>query len=245
MISRANLRFFKSLQERKVRTETGLFLVEGLKPVGEALRAGLQPEWILCARSFALPVPAFAQTEILSDEDFSRISTLKSPEGILGIFPIPPSGMPVPSPAFALETLQDPGNIGAILRIADWFGIPGIVLSPDCADPWQPKVVRASMGSLLRTRIAIAEDFDAYLEAHTDRLLVADLEGEPLGTAPWPQDPILLFGNEARGVSEHWRTHPRVRKIAIPGAGNAESLNVAVAAGIFAWHWYTQTHPTQ
>ena len=242
MISKANLRFFTSLQERRYRQESGFFVVEGIKPLEEAFKCGMEPEWMICNAAYAPSFPFYNLCEPISDPDFKKISSLKSPEGLLGVFPLPISEENTLLPAFALESIQDPGNVGAIIRIADWFGIPSVICSPDTADPWQPKVVRASMGSLFRTRVKVVSDFQDFLLRESKSLVLANMEGEPLSAFQFPKEAIMVLGNEGQGLSAKIQNLTEAQKVNIPGSGNAESLNVSVAAGIFAWQYYQQNH---
>lgn len=244
VISKANLRFFTSLQERWSRQESGLFVVEGLKALTEAVREQQTPEYLIQSASFKTTSPLFEEAEIISDSDFKRISSLKSPEGILGIFKIPLYPEEISFPAFALENIQDPGNVGTIIRIADWFGIPEVWCSPDTADPWQPKVVRSSMGSQFRVKVRVLENFTQQLSEHASKLQIAHMEGTSLNEAHFAPDSIFVLGNEGRGVSDALLQLPKVQKVFIPGKGEAESLNVGVAAGILAWS-FENTPKTQ
>ena len=241
MISKAKLKFFASLKERKVRQDAGLFLVDGEKTFREALKAGLRPEVVFYTDAFMDKfgyIPSGSEYQEVSPQYLERISSLRSPEGIVAVFPLPTAGNRPEGPAFWLEGLQDPGNIGAILRVADWFGIPSVFLSKDCADPWQPKVVRASMGSVFKVHIQVLPDFYQNLAQDPFPVLLADMDGTPLQAFSFPQNWNLVFGKEGSGLSDEVLHLPNAQKIAIPGDGNAESLNVGIAAGIIAWQYF-------
>lgn len=216
-----------------------MFVVEGLKALTEAVREQQIPEYLIQSASFNPGTSLFEEAEIISDAEFKKISSLKSPEGILGVFKIPVYEDTITFPAFALENIQDPGNLGSIIRIADWFGIPTVLCSPDCADPWQPKVVRSSMGSQFRVQVRVLENFHEFLSQHSKQLQIGHLDGKPLNEIQLPQDSIIVLGNEGRGISDQLLNSPDSHKIFIPGNGDAESLNVGVAAGILAWNLYT------
>jgi RNA methyltransferase, TrmH family len=241
VISKAKLKFFASLKERKVRQDAGLFLVDGEKAFREALKAGLRPEVVFYTDAFMDKfgyMPSGSEYQEVSPQYLERISSVRSPEGIVAVFPLPEKQNRPDGPVFWLEGLQDPGNIGAIMRVADWFGIPSIILSQDCADPWQPKVVRASMGSLFKLHIEVVPDFHAALAQVTDTVVLADMEGTPLQDYTFPENWNLVFGKEGSGLSDEVRALDQTQKIAIPGDGKAESLNVGIAAGIIAWQYF-------
>lgn len=157
----------------------------------------------------------------------------------MAILQIPDEAGPLPEdqPAVFLDSLQDPGNVGAILRVADWFGIRHMIAGPGTVDLYHPKVVRASMGSIFRMNLHTISSADAFIADHHQRLAIADLEGTSLTSMQPEKAGILVIGNEANGVSDIFRSDERISKIRIPGGDNTESLNAAVAAGIMIWEW--------
>lgn len=207
----------------------------------EALQSGLKPEHVLVSDNFQIKEE---DEDLVRDADFipaseyKKVSTLTTPEGILGVFKIPEFPSEFPLPAIFLENVQDPGNMGTIIRNADWFGIPSLICSPDSADPWQPKVVRSSMGSVFRVQIQVRRDFYELLESAEVPVLTADMFGTALNTLTIPESCIMVLGNEGRGITPRVRSIPDIRKIHIPGSGNADSLNVGVASGILAYAWF-------
>lgn len=128
------------------------------------------------------------------------------------------------------EFLQDPGNLGTILRICDWYGIDSIVLSDDSVDVYNPKVIQASMGSFTRVKVYY-KNLQEMLPAEGFSLIATGLEGEDIHGFTWPEKGLILFGNESRGISDEWN-HQVNHRISIPRFGHAESLNVAMASGI-------------
>lgn len=185
-------------------------------------------------------VPVFS----LEPAAFAALSTHEQPEGILAVVGLPegysleaePLAELPPGPGFILAEIQDPGNLGTLLRTADWLGLPDIILSAGCVDPLNPKVLRASMGSLFRVRLHRVPDLLPLVQQAPSRIWLAGMDGLPAPAAkPAPTDFILL-GNEARGLSPALQASPGLRTITIPGRGGAESLNVAMAGGILAWH---------
>jgi len=243
--SKAKLKYFSSLHERKQRQTSGLFLVEGHKAVFEALKSGLFAEAILCTspylQRFNNEVVSIDYQEI-SVNDLQKISGLKTPEGILGVFHIPVFSSEIILPAICLESVQDPGNVGTIIRIADWFGIPTVLCTPETADPWQVKVVRSSMASLARVRVQVRKDFYEIIRQSNEPVLVADMKGQDISDFVFPEKWMLVLGNEGKGISDLLKAEKRITYLNIPGAGGAESLNVGVATGIMAFQYFHQFH---
>lgn len=192
----------------------------------------------------AATVPAAVPCFSLDPVPFAALSTHEQPEGILAVVGLPPhfpagpgplTALPA-GPGFILDDLQDPGNLGTLLRTADWLGLPDIILGRDCVDPLNPKTLRASMGSLFRVRLHWADSLAALLLSAPGRAWLATMDGPPAPQVrPGPRDFIVL-GNEARGLSPTLAALPGLPRISIPGRGGAESLNVAMAGGILAWH---------
>ncbi|HEX2899881.1 MAG TPA: TrmH family RNA methyltransferase, partial [Bacteroidia bacterium] len=213
----------------------------------EALHSAYPIEAVVVARGTSLPSDLAIPDALLheaSPDDFKRITTQVSPEGILTVLRIPgaplchldagPEALP-PGPAFVLAGIQDPGNLGTILRTSDWFGMPSLILGPGTVDPFNPKVLRSSMGSLFRTQIYLMEDLEEWLRRNPGLVWCADMEGESLQTVDLTERPYILLGNEALGVPEEMGNIQGLRRITIPRVGQAESLNAATAASILAW----------
>ena len=207
----------------------------------EALHSRVQVKAIVLREDASFPLTS--EQALLSyqasPEQFSKLTDQPNPEGILAILEMPEAADPLPAdqPAVFLDSLQDPGNVGAILRVADWFGIRHIMIGPGTVDIFHPKVIRASMGSAFRMEFHPVSELAAFLQNHSQRLMVADLEGESLTANLLESQSILVVGNEANGVSERFRVDPHIRKIRIPGGDSTESLNAAVATGILIWEW--------
>jgi len=134
-----------------------------------------------------------------------------------------------------LDSVQDPGNLGAILRIADWFGLGHVICGKGTADALNPKTLRSSMGAIFRVQLSYADDLPAFVQAHGLTPFLADMDGVSIAQANLSPADWVVLGNEANGVSEGLRTLPTAKRLTIPRMGGAESLNVAVAAGIVAW----------
>ena len=249
MLSKNQIKLIKSLETKKNRKREGLFVAEGPKVVGDLLRAGYQPHSIFTTSqpsTFHLqpstlhPTPS---TFNVTDEELHRISFLQHPQEVLAIFHIPTSALnPQPSTIhpqphtlnLALDGVQDPGNVGTIIRIADWFGITQIYCSPDSADVYNPKVVQATMGSLAHVSITYCDLVPLLREANVP-IYGTLLDGQDIYQQPLSREGIIVMGNEGNGIS------PEVRqlvnhKLLIPNfnknSETAESLNVAIATAI-------------
>lgn len=240
MITKADIALIKSLADKKARAEHGIFVVEGPKLVGEALGSGLRVRRVIGTAEFS----QFAGFEKVSRKDIERMSSLKTPQGVLAVVEIP---QPTPIPdlsrnlILALDGIQDPGNLGTIIRIADWFGIGSIICSADSADCFNPKTVQASMGAIFRVKVSYetrfaerlcefaqcgATVYGAFLDG--ENIYTADLgSGEPSG--------IIVIGNEGNGISPDV-TQVITHRISIPsypaGEPSSESLNVAAATAV-------------
>ena len=242
MLSKNQIKLIKSLETKKNRKREGLFVAEGPKVVGDLLRAGYQPHSIFTTSqpSTFNPTPS---TFNVTDDELHRISFLQHPQEVLAVFHIPTSALnPPPSPLhpqphtlnLALDGVQDPGNVGTIIRIADWFGITQIYCSPDSADVYNPKVVQATMGSLAHVSITYCDLVPLLREANIP-IYGTLLDGLDIYQHPLSSDGIIVMGNEGNGIS------PEVRqlvnhKLLIPNfnknSETAESLNVAIATAI-------------
>ena len=230
MLTKNQLKLVKSLELKKNRKRENLFVAEGPKVVGDLLRAGYQPYAV-----FSTQERDGAQT--VTEEELRRLSFLQHPQEVLGVFeiPQPPAVGYQPSTlALALDGVQDPGNVGTIIRIADWFGISTIYCSPDTADVYNPKVVQATMGSLAHIPIIYCDLVE--LLAHCGCPVYGTLlDGEDIYQEKLSAEGIIVMGNEGNGISPAVRqlvTH----RLLIPNfstAGEtAESLNVAIATAI-------------
>ncbi len=182
---------------------------------------------------------------------FRALTQQPSPEGVLAILPFPPAAHWQPQawpalpegPGFVLEDIQDPGNLGTIIRTADWLGFRAVVCSKGCVDVLNPKVLRSSMGSFFRVSVAYTEHLVDTLAPSLDRLWAADMVGTPLPKVPFRPHDYVLLGNESRGVSAEVRALPGLRRLHIPGRGGAESLNAAMAAAMSGWQLFCKAFP--
>jgi TrmH family RNA methyltransferase len=241
MLVKSQVKYIQSLSQKKLRDQEGVFVAEGPKIINELLQAGntqvqqifALPEWI--ARNPGINGDKLAE---VSPAELERISFLQTPNQVTGIFARPRFPATISwnnTISLMLDTIQDPGNMGTIMRSADWFGIKQIVCSPDCADVFSPKVVQASMGSISRVQV-FYEDLTAFLHEHnTVPVYAAALDGTSLYSLPAIQSGIILVGNESKGINDELLQLSRYR-ITIPRRGGAESLNAAVATGIILSH---------
>ncbi len=246
MLTKAEIQRLRSLREKKHREALGLFVVEGEKVVGELLAANFPftalyatPEWTLPAVPPRRDAAATVPLTRLSVAEMTRISHFPTPSPVLAVGPI---NRPPLDPAalargltLALDGVQDPGNVGTLLRLADWFAFDRVLLSPDCADRFHQKVINASMGSFARVRVH-RTDLPATLAALATvgpltPILGCDLAGEDVHALPPCRDAVVVVGSEGRGLSAGVRAR-LTRCVTIPRRGAAESLNAAVAAGI-------------
>ena len=242
------VRGLRALKDAKARNGTGLFLVEGRKLCEEALRDG-SVETLLVhdqkADAYGTMLRGVKNAMIAPAHVVASVCETKTPQGIVAAvrFPAPLSLCGATGPLLALDGVQDPGNVGAILRTAEAAGFRGALLSEDCSDPFSPKAVRASMGSVLRLPVlrgALHAPLTA-LKADGFRLLSAELNGSPPDRRITGRPVILVIGGEGRGVSGEISALADAR-VALPMRGRAESLNAAVAAGIFMY-WLTMGMP--
>ena len=244
MLSKASIKYIQSLQHKKFRDQEGFFVAEGPRLVKELLEGQI----FQCQALYALPAWLGAEAalldnhpqlmpETLKDFELEKISGLSKPNQVLAVFKKKAS---VTEPVLQnkitllLDDIQDPGNLGTIIRIADWFGIENVVCSLHTADMYNSKVVQSTMASLQRVNL-IYTDIQAWLSTNnTVRIFAATLHGESLESISGVQEGIIVIGNEAAGVSDAVLKMAD-EKITIPRFGQAESLNAAVAAALILY----------
>lgn len=245
MLSKNKIKLIQSLNRKKDRDESSLFLVEGNKMVEEALRSEFTIETVVCTPQFADLHPEMrlkAKEIIEADRDsIQKASLLQNPQEALAILVQPAIEIPELNLSaelcLALDFIQDPGNLGTILRIADWFGINTVICSENTVDAFNPKVVQASMGAIFRikTLYTVLESF--LSEATTNQVQVYGtfMDGNNIYTEPLSRNGIIVLGNEGNGISDQI-SKLVTQRIAIPtfstNANKGESLNVAIAAAI-------------
>ena len=235
MLSKKVLKDIQSLGLKKFREETGLFVAEGPKIVEELMQ--LIPEQIdgVYALKDWNPKAEIKDIVDISQEELARISQLKTPNQVLAVIKqFTPKTPELKAFTLYLDTIQDPGNFGTIIRIADWFGIKDIVCSNGCADLYNPKVVQSTMASIARVNVFYDED-DSWLQQQNATVYAASLHGQPLQEFQKVKDGILVIGNESKGIRKEF-LDLATKPVTIQRRGGAESLNAAVATGILLSH---------
>jgi len=229
MATRSELQMLRSLRDKKHREELGLFAVEGEKTVAELLAAGHPFEKI-----YATPSWTGTKTHEVTEDQMSRASHFSTPSPVLAVGRIRSEALPAgelnKGLTLALDGVQDPGNVGTILRIADWFGVARVLLSPGCADLHSQKVIQSSMGSFARVRVHVVE-LGTVLGGLRVPVIGCELAGRDVHSHPTIIDAVIAIGSEGRGLSDQVKAL-LAYSVTIPGRGPAESLNAAVAAGI-------------
>lgn len=230
MVSKNQIKLVRSLELKKNRKREGLFVAEGPKVVGDLLRAGYKAHTIFATTDYP-------DAQLITDDELHKLSFLQHPQEVLAVFHIPLTSHNSPLTShlsLALDGVQDPGNVGTIIRIADWFGIDTIYCSLDTADVYNPKVVQATMGSLAHVHIIYCDLVELLSQANVP-VYGTLLDGENIYAQPLSSEGIIVMGNEGNGISEAVRpliTH----RLLIPnfhaGSETAESLNVAIATAI-------------
>lgn len=248
MITKQQIKYIRSLQQKKYRDQHHAFVVEGEKIVAEVLQYAAQDILMLVSTQNVLSenIKSLAIREkidliIASPDDFNRISSMKSPQGVLAVMDKQAAGKVESSEngnlILALDDLQDPGNLGTIMRLAVWFGVKQIICSPNTADVFNPKTVQASMGAIFHIAITHSELDLALSDLKKDGYTIygTALEGDSLYEQILASPMCIILGNEGNGISVPV-LHACDSVLAIPsfsqGAPNPESLNVSVAAGI-------------
>ena len=232
MLSKNQIKFIKSLKQKKFRLQHQLFVVEGEKIVNDFLNSDWKIEQIYATKEWE------GDAVEVSIKELERISSLKTPNKVLAIIKIPKRKSVISGNlVLALDAIKDPGNLGTIIRLADWFGIQHIICSQNCVELYNPKVVQATMGSLCRMQVQYL-NLKSTLENMTDYdICAAVMDGKSIFSVEKSEKRIILMGSESHGISTELLeiAHQRVT---IPKSENsqAESLNVANACGIILAH---------
>ena len=232
-LTKAALSRLRDLREKKHREEAGLFVIEGAKVVGELLAAGYALVEIYATEAWSGP-PSDPRVRQVTVDEMARLSHYPTPSDVLAIGKI--HRRPLAAGALdrgltlALDGIQNPGNVGTLLRVADWFALDRVLLSPDCADLFSQKVINASMGSFARVTVHIAALAEALAKTKVP-VLGCELDGEDIHALAPQRDAVIVIGSEGRGLSPAVQAKV-TRRVTIPRLGGAESLNAAIAAAI-------------
>lgn len=248
MIEKGTVKHLKQLQEKKYRREFAEFTVEGVKGVKEALNSEMEIPLIIIdgklreepemMEIIALAGKNEIAVEFCGRRDIDDLKTTETFPGIIAVVETPnfsSEDLVNDSPIIALAGLKDPGNLGTIIRTADWFGIKNVILAEDTVEPYNPKVVRSTMGSIFRVKIFesknIVHTLAGLKDKHGYAVVALDLNGQNINKLKPTPKTIYIFGSESHGVDTKL-DNLIAERYTIPGGGEAESLNVAVAAGI-------------
>lgn len=243
MISKSQIKFIKSLQLKKYRIEEQCFVVDGEKGVGEVMKSDFKIEMLLVTESFRERHEQLLDTVdgniwVVSEKQLAHLSSFQTNESALAVVRQKPNQVPTLGQSefiLVLDDIRDPGNLGTMIRTADWYGIRKIVASQHTADCYNPKVINSTMGSFTRVHFAYA-DLLTLIPKWDTSVYGTFMVGEDVHTQSFDKRGVIVIGNEAKGISseiESLVTH----KITIPGVAGAESLNAAVAAGIVMDNW--------
>ncbi|MGG6230223.1 TrmH family RNA methyltransferase [Tenacibaculum sp. SDUM215027] len=232
-LSKNNIKLITSLQQKKYRQKHRLFVAEGVKVVNELLASSLEVEELYTTDE-SFMVSKEVKIILISENELKKVSTLKTPNKVLGLFKIPKEAE-INNDSFivALDGVNDPGNLGTIIRLCDWFGISGLVCSKNTVDCYNQKVVQSTMGSLTRVQVSYV-DLPEFLRSTSLPIYTADMDGENVYTTSLPKEAVLVMGNEANGISPEIADIVK-NTVTIPRFGElqqTESLNVATATAI-------------
>ena len=243
MFTKNQTKLIKSLKEKKNRVELGLFLVEGEKSVVEVLNSDFEIDFILTTTEFfdkyGEKVREKSKSyEIVNQFELEKVGTFETNDSALVVVKQKTNNslkIEKDEIILALDEIKDPGNLGTIIRIADWYGIKNIIASKESVDFYNPKVITATKGSFTRVNIYYT-DLKDFLSKQKVPILGAFLNGESIHKTKFPSNGILVMGNESNGISEEIKKLV-TKKITIPAYGKAESLNVAIATAVILDNW--------
>ena len=234
MVSKNQIKLITSLQQKKYRIEHQLFIAEGVKVIQELLQSNFVLEYLYVTSSIFEKIHGHQKT-MINEQDMKRISALSSPSSCLAIFKIPKeTAITQNGLIIALDDIRDPGNLGTIIRLCDWFGVKQVLCAQETVDVYNPKVIQATMGSIARVNINYV-DLKNFISTTSLPIFGTFMDGKNIYKEKLPTEGILIFGNEANGISSSLERLIKNR-IAIPRFGDiqqTESLNVATATAIF------------
>lgn len=234
MLSKNQIKRITSLHQKKYRNEHQLFIAEGIKVIEELFLAGYEADCFLTSNPDLKPNTTFVP-EIITKNELAKISCLTSPNDCLAVFKTPKSKpINLNGLIVCLDDIRDPGNLGTIIRLCDWFGVEQLICSLETAEMYNPKVIQSTMGSISRVNV-VYTNLNTFLATTTLPIYGAFMEGENIYESSLALNSILVLGNEANGISNQLETKI-TKKVSIPRFGaiqKAESLNVATATAIF------------
>jgi TrmH family RNA methyltransferase len=237
MPSQSEIKLFSSLKLKKFRQKYGLFVVEGAKTVAELVHSSMKVRHILTSHELPFDAGDISVAHI-SVKEMERLSSMDNPPGILAVVELPSYGAEISEdskgPVMALDGIRDPGNLGTMIRTADWYGVRDILLSEDCTDVFNPKCLHASMGSFQRVRCHYGT-LKNLIPGTGLPVVGCTLHGSNIRETNLPERCVLLIGSESHGISAGLLPLLDLQ-ITIPRFGQAESLNAAVAAAIALDH---------
>jgi TrmH family RNA methyltransferase len=245
-LSQNKLKYLTSLHQKKQREEAGVFIAEGIKVINDLVKFGCIPQLIaynpeVWSLKDLGQSHAFCEYYTLTPAQANKISLLSTPPGIMAVFPKPAVEIDVhalqTSFVFLLDNINDPGNLGTIIRTAHWFGIHHLYVTAGSVEVFAPKVVQSSMGSLAAVKVHVvdSESFIALLQQHQVPIYLADMGGEDIQQTQLPPPACMVFGNEANGISQPFK-QAATRQFTIQPAlvtNRPESLNLSISAAIF------------
>ena len=237
MITKNQIKLIKSLRLKKNRIQSGFFIAEGEKIIDELLQSKLETVHIFST----VNKYSFSDYYIpIKNAQLKQISYLKTPNKVVGLFKIPKNSViDFNSNIIALEEINDPGNLGTIIRLCDWYGIKNIICSINSVDCYNPKVIQASMGSISRVNISYM-DLEKLVADKSHKTVMADLKGEKIRNFNFSKNQIIFFGSESNGFSKKMSSKIE-NKITIEGLNNnVESLNLATSVGIILYELTSQ-----
>jgi TrmH family RNA methyltransferase len=233
MVSKNQIKLITSLQQKKYRIINQMFFAEGVKVIQELLQSNFELEHLYTTQHDFEEVLGNKKS-LIHENDLKKISALATPNSCLAVFKIPEEKTIIESGLIiALDDVRDPGNLGTILRLCDWFGVEQLICSKETVDIYNPKVVQATMGSISRVNVTYV-DLEEYISQTKLAVFGTFMDGENIYKSNLPQEGIVIMGNEANGISQQIESMIKNR-LSIPRFGNlqkAESLNVATATGI-------------
>jgi TrmH family RNA methyltransferase len=231
MLSKSQIKLIGSLKQKKFRQQQGLFVVEGVKTISELLHSDLELHSLYTTESLNFDAKGGI---LITESELKRMSFFTTPNKALAVFKIPQSkSIEENGLIVALDAVRDPGNLGTIIRLCDWFGVKDLVCSKETVDCYNPKVIQATMGSIARVNISYVE-LEYFFKKSNSPVYGAYMQGENVYTSELPSNGILVMGNEAHGISSAIESLV-TEKVSIPQFGDiqeTESLNVATATAI-------------